>query len=98
MKITQLKQIIKEEIEDAMKPKDEETSSTEPSMDFTHEDNKRIIGGLLYDDFIKLSGIDPMDLIWVGMYPDSSDIQSVLDKVDGFNAAQVVYIKKSPNK
>jgi hypothetical protein len=98
MKLSELKQIIKEEIENAMDPSDETTYNNEPSMDFTIEDSKRIIGGLLYDDFVKLSGLDPMDIIWVGMYPDSADIQGVLDKSDGTATVIIAYIKKSSKK
>lgn len=98
MNKSELKRLIREEIKNAIEPKDEPNDKAEPNMDFTYEDSKRIIGGLLYDDFVKLSGIDPMDLIWVGMYPDSADIQSVLDRVNGSKTVTVAYITKGSKK
>jgi len=77
-------------------PKDSEPiiNNGETNMDYTVEDSKRIIGGLLYDDFIKMTGIDPMDLIWIGMYPDSADIADVLEKASGVKSVNIAYIKK----
>ena len=65
MKKSQLIQIIKEEVEKAFEPKDMEpkTDHTETSMEYNPEDNKRIIGGLLYDDFIKMTGMDPITIM-----------------------------------
>lgn len=87
MKKSELRQLIREELEKASSEIDQSYGEGETS--------EQIIGGLLYKDLIKMlskDGEHEPKIIWAGLFTDSKHIAQVESHVTGMKQVTLCYI------